>query len=252
MTMRLAALGAVLLLAACGSAGDVPAGPVGEWRLTDGVHDGDPLPLVADAPITMTVADGEVSGRAACNLYAGTLTIDGDRLSVVAMSTTEMGCDPVVMEAESRYVAALAEAVNWERSGDLLILTGETVELTYAVVPPIADAPLVDTLWTLDGLVDGDAVSSTMGDDAPTLELRPDGTLTGTTGCRMFDGRYELSDGSVTVSDLVNDDRACPDLAVQDEHVLAVIANGFAYGIEGNRLTLRAGDLGLTYAADAA
>lgn len=253
MKLQLATLlVALVALPGCGSPVPDDEGPLdGDWRLTGGMHHGDPLPLPADAPITMTVADGEVSGRAACNRYAGSLTIDGDRLSIGAMSTTEMGCDPVVMEAESRYVAALAEAVGWEHSGEVLTLTGEAVELSYAFVPPTPDADLVGTAWTLDGLVEGDAVSSTMGDDAPTLELRPDGTLTGTTGCRTFDGRYETEDGSVTVSDLVNDDRACPNLAVQDEHVLAVIANGFAYEIEGNRLTLRAGDLGLTYAADA-
>lgn len=242
---------ALLAVGGCASTGPDAAGQLeGEWRLTDGVHDGDPLPIPPDAPITLTIADGEASGRAACNHYSGPVTVEGDRLGIGAMSTTEMGCDPDVMEAESRYVAALSAVAGWERTGDRLTLSGEAVELTYAFVPPMADAGLVDTLWTLDGLIDGEAVSSTVaGADPATLELRGDGTLTGTTGCRTFDGRYELDGAMVTVSDLVNDDRACPDIAGQDEHVLAIIGAGWEYEIKGSRLTLTAGDLGLTYVA---
>jgi heat shock protein HslJ len=249
-------IGTLLLALAMAGCGAMPPGTGvesqldGEWRMTGGVHGGDPLPLPADAPITLTIADGEASGRAACNHYSGAVTVEGDRLGIGAMSTTEMGCDPDVMEAESRYIAALADVAGWERSGNVLTLSGEAVELTYALVPPMEDAGLVDTLWTLDGLIDGEAVSSTVaGADSATLELRDDGSLSGTTGCRTFDGRYELDGATATVGDLVNDDRACPDVAGQDEHVLAVIGAGWSYEIAGNRLTLSAGDLGLTYIA---
>jgi heat shock protein HslJ len=253
MKLQLAAgMAGLVVLAGCAAIAPAVENRLdGEWRLTGGVHDGDPLPLPADAPITLVVADGEAGGRAACNSYAGTLSVDGDRLSIGATSLTEMGCDPAVMEAEGRYIAALSEAAGWERTGDVLTLSGETVELTYALVPPVADAALVDTLWTLDGLVDGDAVSSTVaGAEPATLELRDDGTLSGTTGCRTFDGRYQAEGATVSVSGLVNDDRACPDVADQDEHVLAVIGDRWGYAIEGNRLTLSAGDLGLVYIAD--
>lgn len=252
MKLQIAALLVTLVaLAGCAAlAPDANGPPEGEWRLTGGVHDGDPLPLPAGAPITLTVADGQASGRAACNTYSGSLTIDGNQMSIDAMSLTEMGCDPAVMEAEGRYIAALSEIAGWQRTGDVLTLTGEAVELTYAFVPPMAEADLANTLWTLDGLVDGDAVSSTMGEDPATLELRDDGTLSGTTGCRTFDGRYELDGATVSVSDLVNDDRACPDIAGQDEHVLAVIGDGWTHEIVGNRLTISAGDRGLVYVAD--
>ena len=253
MTTRLAAVLAAALaigLVGCDLVGPpADAGLDGEWRLVGGVHHGDPVPIPDEAPITLTVDGADVGGRAACNQYGGTVSVDGDRITFGAMSMTEMGCDPAVMEAESTYVAALRDVERWARDGAVLTLTGEVVELTYEIVPPTADADLVETAWRLDGLVDGDAVSSTMGDQPATLELREDGTISGTTGCRTFDGRYELADGAVRVSDLVNDDRACPDLVAQDEHVLAVVGDGFAYAIDGDRLTLTAGRLGLLYLA---
>lgn len=253
MSIRIAlALVAVLVATGC----DLPlppagsgGGPDGEWRLVGGAHDGGPVPIPADAPITMTIDRDEVGGRAACNTYGGEITLDGDRIGFGAMSMTEMGCDPAIMQAESAYLAALNEVERWNRQGENLTLTGEAVELTYELIPPTPDAPLVGTTWRLDGLVDGDAVSSTMGDPA-TLLLRDDGRLTGTTGCRTFEGRYELGDGTVRVTDLTNDDRACPGLETQDEHVLAVISERFDAVIEGDRLTLSDGRLGLLYLAD--
>ena len=253
MTIRVAAvLAAALALAACDLL-PPPAGGSdldGEWRLVEGLHDGDAIPIRDDAPITMTIEGSELGGRAACNIYGGEADIDGERITIGAMSMTEMGCDGPVMEAEAAYLAALGEVERWVRGGESLTLSGQAVELTYALVPPTPDADLVGTRWVLDGLVDGDAVSSTMGDEPATLTLRDDGRLSGSTGCRTFDGSYQLEDGAVRVTQLINDDRACPDLETQDEHVLAVIADGFDYEIEGAQLRLVDGGLGLVYLAD--
>lgn len=252
MTIRIAiALVAVLVVAGCDlllPSGN-GAGLDGEWRLTGGMRGGDPLPMPDGAPITMSIDGTQVGGRAACNTYGGELTIEDDRIIVGAMTMTEMGCDPAIMEAEAAYIEALGDVTHWARTGGTLTLSGEGVELTYETVPPEADAALVGTSWRLDGLVDGDAVSSTIGDPA-TLELRDDGTLSGTTGCRTFEARYEVDGDAVSVAELVNDDRACPDLAVQDEHVLSVVGEGFSYAIEGRQLSLHDGGLGLVYLAD--
>lgn len=137
-------LAVLVLLAGC--IGTDPGGGLdGEWRLTSGTHDGADLPMPPHAPITMSVADGEISGRAACNLYSGTVELDGERILIGAMSVTEMGCDPPVMEAETAYLAALAEVTTWERAADRATLRGDGVELVFALVPPPKDAALVGT-----------------------------------------------------------------------------------------------------------
>jgi heat shock protein HslJ len=218
----------------------------GAWRLAGGTHGGDPIPLVDAAPITMTIEGAEIGGVAACNHYGGEILVDGQDVRIASVTMTEMGCDGPMMESESAYLAALGDVARFERANGTLTFSGEVVELTYELVPPTPDADMAGTAWRLDALVDGDAVSSTMGEPA-TLELRDDGTLSGHTGCRTFDGRYERDGGEVRVTDLVNDDRACPDLARQDEHVLSVIGDGFAYAIDGDRLILTDGDLGLVY-----
>jgi heat shock protein HslJ len=248
MTIRIAAvLAAAVLLTACDLMGPIGQSPLdGSWRLTGGTHSGDPIPLVDAAPITMTFDGSRVGGTAACNIYGGEVTVDGNAIRIGSLSMTEMGCDAPVMASEAAYLAALADVERFERRDDMLTFTGEGVELTYAFVPPTPDAALIGSTWLLDSLVEGEAVSSVMGEPA-TLELRDDGTLSGSTGCRTFDGGYTMSDGGVEVTDLVNDDRACPDLVRQDEHVLTVIGDGFAYEIDGERLTLTDGRIGLVY-----
>lgn len=249
MTTRIAAvLVAALLLAGCDLAfpGGGSDGPDGTWRLTGGTHGGDPVPLIPAAPITMTLDGTQIGGKAACNQYGGDVQIDGATIRIGMLAVTEMGCDAPVMDSEALYLAALADVERFERIGEVLTFRGQGVELTYQLVPPTPDAALIGPTWLLDSLIERDAVSSVMGEPA-TLELHDDGTLSGSTGCRTFDGRFEVAEGAVEVTDLANDDRACPDLVHQDELVLRVIANGFSYVIDGNQLTLTDGSIGLGY-----
>lgn len=221
----------------------------GAWQLEAGTHDGAALPIIADSPITMTIDGSQVGGRAACNTYGGTIEIEGASVTIGALSMTEMGCDEPVMAAESAYLAALANVTGAERSDSELRLLGEGVELTYAFIPPVADAELTGTTWVLDSLVSGEAVSS-VGSEPATLEFTDDGTLTGSTGCRGFGASYAAEGAQVTLTQFGHDDSGCPEhLATQDEQVLAVLMDGFTVAIDGNRLTITTGELGLGYTA---
>ncbi len=251
---------ALVLLVGCralqGSGGPTPGSPApndfdlnGVWQLHSGTHDGAELPILTGSPITMTIDNNQIGGRAACNTYGGTIDIDGASVTISALSMTEMGCDQSVMAAEAAYIEALADVTGAESSDAELRLNGESVELTYSLVPPVADAELTGTTWILDTLISGDAASSVAGDPA-TLEFTDDGTFAGGTGCRGFDASYAADGTQVAVSDFANDDRGCAEeLVPQDEHVLEVLANGFSVAIDGNRLTLMNGALGLGYTA---
>lgn len=258
MMKRAVPVVALVLLVGCralpGTGGPTPGSTApsdfdlnGTWQLQTGTHDGATLPIIADSPITMTIDGAQVGGRAACNTYGGTIDIDGASVTIGAMSMTEMGCDQPVMAAEAAYVAALADVTDAERSDAELRLHGDGVELNYSLIPPVADAELIGTTWILDSLISGNAVA-TVGGDPATLEFTDDGTFTGGTGCRRFGASYATAGAQVTVTELLNDDRGCAEgLTPQDEHVLEVLVNGFSVAIDGNRLALMSGALGLGY-----
>ncbi len=248
--LRIAGLCAlVLLLAGCRL---FPAAGVaidGQWQLVSGIDGGRAIPIVSHGSITLTVDGTKISGRAACNTYGGTIVFDGDRVIISALSMTEMACAEDLMTAEAAYLAALPKADMAMRTGDSLVLSGQVVELRFALVLPVADAELVGTTWTLDTLINGDTASSTIGGVA-TLEFERDASLVGSTGCRSFSANYTLSGNQVQVTSLATTKQACTvELVGQDEHVLKVIAGGFGVQIVGHRLTLTAGGFGLGYGA---
>jgi heat shock protein HslJ len=162
-----------------------------------------------------------------------------------------MACvDDRVMASESAYLAALARVATAARNGASLVLSGPQVELRFALVPPVPNASLTGTVWLLDSLISGDAVSSTVGGRV-TLELSPDGLISGSTGCREFSGTYSINGNQVQVTLDPYDTVGCAEgVADQDAHVLAVISNEFSIAISGTTLTLNVGNKGLSYRAN--
>lgn len=233
--------------------GTEPGGGIdatGDWLLTAGTVDGAALPLDPKWPVTLSVEGSRIGGTSACNSYGADIVVAAGELRLGDVSMTLMGCEEPVMAIESAYVAALARVRQATRDGDALILAGDGVELRFEPIPPIPTADLVGTMWTLETLIDG-AVASSVGGEPATLVLGSDGRFEGSTGCRSFGGSYVEAVGQIVATELVTDDRACAaPLDAQDDHVLAVLGDGFGVAIEGDRLTLTsAGGLGLVYVA---
>jgi heat shock protein HslJ len=260
MLIRSLVLLAALFIAACGSAEESPgatssAGPVdatGSWLLTEGTANGQPIPLVSDAPITLTIQGASVGGQSGCNQYFGELTLVDGAVRIGGLGGTEMACVDPVMAEEATYMQALAAVRAARRDGDALVLLGPDVELRFARQAAVPTAELVATTWILDSLVQGDAVASTIGEPA-TLVFHPDGTFEGSSGCRKLSGTYVETDAADDVIDFTVftlDGECAGGPADQDSHVVQVLRDGFRATIDGQQLTLTAdGGLGLIYGA---
>jgi heat shock protein HslJ len=223
----------------------------GAWQLISGAVDGERVPLVEGRRITMTIAGSEVGGVAACNSYGGFATIDDGSFALGELAWTEMGCEPDVTASEQTYLTALQRVTAIALDGDAMVLTGGGAELRFDELPPIPTAELVDTVWELDTIIDGEAASSVMGDTA-TLELRSDGTFVGSTGCRTLTGTWVESGDTITTPELAADGECRSELARQDGRVIEVLEGPFQASIDGQRLTLSApGGIGLSLRATA-
>jgi heat shock protein HslJ len=246
------ALTLILILSGCSlMSGGASDSLDGQWLLQAGSSQGQPVPIVAGSKITLDIEGSRVGGTAACNSYGGNIQIDGSSIVISELFQTEMACvDDRVMASESAYLAALARVSSAVRNGASLVLSGPQVELRFALVPPVANASLTGTVWVLDSLISGDAISSTVGGRV-TLELSPDGAISGSTGCRDFSGQYTITGNQVQVTLDPYDTVGCAEgLADQDAHVLDVISNEFSIAISGTTLTLNVGNKGLSYRAD--
>lgn len=253
--MRVAAMLLVLLLVGCGGTG--PASPSapgelqGSWQLAMGSMDGQRLRTLPDNPVTLTIEGADIGGISACNSYGGRLTLVGGRLEILDLGMTAMGCAEEVMAVETGFMAALDRVSGISRDDEELVLNGAGVELRFHALPEPPTAELVDSTWVLETLVVGDVASAAMGERA-TLEIRSDGTLGGSTGCRGFEGAWIERGEQILAHTLAMTDQVCPDaLSDQDSHVVSVIGDGFVPAIDGDRMTLSdPGGAGLVYRAD--
>jgi heat shock protein HslJ len=245
-------LTAAVLLAACGEGrSGSPADPDirGGWELTAGTSDGAALPVPAVGRATLDVEPGSMGGTSFCNHYSGAYRRDGDTFSVTGLGGTEMGCDPDVMAAEAAYLAALGAVAAATVEDGVLVLTGNDVLLRFSPVQPPPASDLVGTRWVLETVVEGDTASSTLGEPA-VLVLADDGTLSGSTGCRILTGHWSRDGDRLTLPE-VHADGDCPsDATAQDRHLMAVLDDLPAAEIDGARLTLSGSDgRGLIYRA---
>lgn len=223
----------------------------GAWVLTAATVDGATLLLDDQYRVTLTIDGSEISGRAACNSYGGAVSIGEGTFSAGELVQTEMACEPAVMDIESAFMKGLVGVTGWARSGETVSLTGEGVEYTFELLPPVPTAALIGTTWVLDTIIQGDAATSTAaGADPATLLLDADGTFTGSTGCRDLSGEYVVSGDTVQFTSFGAHGECRSDVEWQDGQVITVLGDGFTVAIDGDRLTVTSsGGEGLSYKA---
>jgi heat shock protein HslJ len=105
---------------------------IGEWRLEQGTLDGRPVPIVPQAPITLSVSAIRIGGTSACNHYGAdwVFTDDGPRLGDI--SQTLMLCEEPINASEVAYLEALRRTTDIGIDGDSLVFSGEGAELRFA------------------------------------------------------------------------------------------------------------------------
>ena len=268
-TLRLAALLAFLTLvgslAACASG----AAPTPTPGATPGATPGDGLPsraflsvavtdggvdrpLVPGTRIRLDFTDGSLSASAGCNTMGARSHVDGGRLIVDQLSTTDIGCQ-AALGAQDAWLATFLT------SGPAVALDGNDLTLTTGsivvhlqdrrVVQP--DRPLAGTKWTLDSIIAGAVVSSVPADATATILFNADGTVTVFTGCNQGGAAWAQDADGLQVTDLALTKKACSGSGGQLEAaVVAVLRAGTIHlTIEADSLTLQAGPNGLGFRA---
>lgn len=248
-TLALLTLMASLTSACLGS--DFADSVQGSWQMTSGSVDGEQIPVIDSHPITIDFEDDRVGGTASCNGYGGTFSLSGANIDIRDLAMTEMACSPEeTMRAEAMFADAITRVDAVTLDGTLT-LSGDDVELVFEAIEPVPEVELTGVTWMLEGLVQGDAVSTPVADTRASIELSPDGSVTGDTGCRPFSGHYVISGSEVLIDELAADGHQCePELADQDGLFLSVIGDGFRVEIDGDRLTMWSrGNEGLVFLA---
>lgn len=258
-----AVLGVVLL--SCGDRGGTDPGPVVGSTTLDvtyvvtGVTDGgEPRSLVAGSEIRLRFDADRLGITAGCNSMGGTYTLDGTRLSVADLATTDMGCDAALMEQDTWVAGLFGRDVQLTTGAEPALISGDVVLALADREQVSPDRPLVGTRWELDTLVDGEAASSLPQGSSGFLTLTTKTRYDTSVPCGSSQGgrytvegdRITFTVGSVGIADCFGGD---PDIAggnsLVSEAFREVLGAGARWSIEENRLTITRGDRGLGFTA---
>jgi heat shock protein HslJ len=235
----------LLFLAACGSSGTQNGGGdlTGQvWGLPALLGQ----PLVSNTGISAQfTTDGNVSGSAGCNQYAGKYTTSGSSITFdPSIMSTAMACEQAVMNQEQVYLKMLVEAKTYEVKGDQLTFFGADNKVLAAYKAENQD--LAGTDWNVVGYNNGkEAVVSVIIDTNLTASFGKDGNLSGNAGCNTYSGSYTVDSNQITIGSLASTMMFCEEPAGtmdQEAQYLAALQTAATYQIEKNVLELRTTD----------
>jgi heat shock protein HslJ len=189
-----------------------------------------------------TFSAGKVSGNGGCNEYSGSYTVDGDKLTIGQVASTQKACGPVESALETAYFAALAKVASYAIDGESLELktTEGKVGLRFEAVKA---ASLTGTAWVASGVNNGkSAVSSVVADTTLTAIFGPGGTVAGSGGCNDYNGPYTNDATAIKIGPLASTMKLCGTPAgvdTQEAQFLAAMQKATKYTVTGNKLELR-------------
>ncbi len=239
----------LLLLTSCGAVerpGDDAPDLEGHTFLSTGVtEDGSDRPLVDGSRLRLTFEDGRLSAQAGCNTMSGGYRTEDGRLVVEQLAMTQMGCPEELMEQDAWLADLLGGGPTVEADGDGLVLTsGSTVVTLLDRVVADPDRPLADTVWRVESLISGDAVSSTPGEAEASLTFHEDGTLEVDAGCNRGASSWSADGDTVTLGAVGLTRMACDDDRSALERAVMEVLEAVELQVEisADRLTLTGED----------
>ena len=195
----------------------------------------------SEPTIEFAAGGGTVAGSTGCNVYSGEVTIGEGAISVTQVSVTERACSPLeVMDQEALFLSILTGADGFTLAGGILELKSSAGSVSFVEPATVDDAPLDETAWALDTLIDSQVAVSVLATTAPTLTVDTgEGSMRGTTGCNTFSGAVATEGNRFTVTNMTWTEIGCePDIMRQETLILEALQNAERYEIEGDGLTI--------------
>ena len=94
----------------------------GTWVVEDILGGG----IIDDSRVTLDFREQRVGGRASCNSYQGTWSLEDGQLSIVDVAVTMMACPEAILNQERRFLDALAstDGMRFDDTGALILTSG--------------------------------------------------------------------------------------------------------------------------------
>jgi heat shock protein HslJ len=207
--------------------------------------------IVGGTTIRLAFERASVRADAGCNHMSSDYEVVDGVLHLGSLGSTAMACDPPLMDQDERLATFLMSKPAVELDGDTLTLTSGRSVITLLdreVADP--DRPLEGTRWVLDTIVSGDSASSIPTGITASLTIS-DGTMRIDSGCNTGSAPVGVRDHVIDVGRLTITLVRCSDEQMEVERAMVDTLQGsVSFTVEAARLTLTAGDRGLSFVAD--
>jgi heat shock protein HslJ len=181
-----------------------------------------------------------VGGSTGCNRFTASYTVDGDRLELGRIATTQMACPPPADAVERAYLAALARVARWRADGsELVLLDDDEAELLrYRAATPIGE-------WEATAFLTGNAVASPLPGTTITATFAEGGELSGSSGCNRYTATFTTDGGRIEISPPASSRKLCSEptgVMEQEAAYLAALPSAVEYRVDGDSLALLTAD----------
>jgi len=230
-----------------------------EFIATEIVQDGSAKDVVTDTTVSIRFnSNGSISASTGCNSLFGDYTIKNNVLSVFDIGSTLMGCDSERSEQEQlvqNLLTSSPEVLFDEDTITLVATLADGSELKVTLLDKEVATPdlaLSQGTWKVNAIiVDSTHMGSDWGNPA-TFTFNDDGTFTLFTGCKPGKGNYAVEENEITFPDYSVTEIACENFDTSLETAVLNMLNSksaITFDIDADRLTLMAGDNGLSLKA---
>jgi heat shock protein HslJ len=193
-----------------------------EWHLVTYNNGNTQAPLETDSEITLKFnEDNSIGGSGGINLYFGSYTQTGDRITFGTIGCTEMAGPQPLMDQESTYFRLIDSVRSFRNAGDSLELsdaTGRVLLVFKADNSGNTDSStgknpataLPGTGWQLSSYSYHEAVVSGTEVSTITLVFNDPGNLNGFGGVNSYFGSYNLNGNAISIGPIGSTKMAGP------------------------------------------
>lgn len=220
---------------------------------TEVTENGQPRPLVEGTEIALDFGpEGQIGIQAGCNSMSGPAEITDNVIKAASLATTEMGCDPARHEQDEWLAGLFGQGLAFALDGDKLTLTVDGTVINMVdrkTVDP--DRPLEDTEWQLDGIVEGDGVSSVPQGAVAIAVFSAGEVVIDNEGCNGARGPTEITETEITFGGLMMTRMGCePGPTAVEQAITRTLDGTVTFRIESDRLDVsNANGSGLIFVA---
>jgi heat shock protein HslJ len=197
---------------------------------------------VEPSMVTLSFAEGKISGNAGANKFFGSVEIDGTAIAFSPMGSSMMMGTPELMAQEGQFLKLLGQSVAYQLVGTDLYLQNKDGEVVLTFKPRV-EPTLTSNVWNAMQVNNGKGgVASLVIGTEISAEFSDDGRVSGSSGCNTFSGGYERTGTAITFSPLAGTRKMCAEPAgvmEQEAAFLQALEHSTVYSISENRLELR-------------